>query len=119
MVQYSPKFPLFFDGRGNYASNTTIKEVVKQNLKNLMLTTPGERIMIPDFGVGLTRFLFEQNASVSSNGILTEIKKQVAKYMPFIEIQEFSPIYNENELFILIRYYILPLSDTDILSVRL
>ena len=28
--------------------------------KNLVLTSPGERIMLPDFGAGLRRLLFDQ-----------------------------------------------------------
>jgi len=118
MVQYSPKFPLFFDNNGNYASNTTIKEVVKQNLKNLLLTNPGERIMIPDFGAGLSRFLFEQMTESTLQDLVREVNKQVDKYMPFVEIQEFSPTYEENELFIVVKYYILPIGEGDILSVR-
>ena len=48
------------DEDGYYALTKTHHEVIRQNLKNLILTVPGERIMIPDFGVGLKKLLFEQ-----------------------------------------------------------
>lgn len=118
MAKLSPKFPLFFSLDGGYAANTTIKEVVKQNFKNLLLTAPGERIMIPDFGVGLKTYLFEQNSQFTVDKIERNVGQQVSKYMPFIEVQEFLPTINENELIITIKYFIIPISETDILNIN-
>jgi phage baseplate assembly protein W len=117
MANLSPKFPLFFSADGSYASNSTIKEVVKQNFKNLVLTTPGERIMNPDFGVGLRNYLFEQNSEPAIIAIRERLVEQVQKYMSFIQLQQFSPIYDENQLIINIQYFIIPISATDILSI--
>ena len=59
----SPKLPLQLDSMmGSYALNKTDKGVIKQNFKNLLLTNPGERIMDVRFGVGLSRFLFENRS---------------------------------------------------------
>ena len=47
------KLPLFYDPvDGPYTLLKTMREVGAQNLKMLVLTNPGERIMNPDFGVG-------------------------------------------------------------------
>jgi len=119
MKSLSPKFPLFFSSEGGYASNKTIKEVVKQNFKNLVLTSPGERIMIPDFGVGIRNYLFENNDTQASKRIFERLKQQVQQYMPFLEIQAFSPSFEENQMIISIQYFIIPIGDSDILSVRL
>ena len=40
---------------GPYDLNTTFQDLAQQNLKMLILTIPGERIMYPDFGVGLPK----------------------------------------------------------------
>lgn len=119
MPNLSPKFPLFFSSDGSYASNKTVKDVVKQNFKNLILTSPGERIMIPEFGVGLRNFLFEQNVESTINVLAERVQQQVDTYMPFITIQQVYPIYNENQLIINIQYFIVPVSTTDILSVAI
>ena len=56
----SPKLPLTYSKTdGPYLLNKNLKETVKQNFKMLVLTSPGERVMVPDFGVGLRNFLFE------------------------------------------------------------
>ena len=58
----APKIPLKVDQvDGPYGLIKDYVELVKQNFKMLLLTNPGERIMNPDFGVGLRRYLFEMN----------------------------------------------------------
>ena len=62
MIGYSPKFPLQLDNYvGAYSLTQTVEEVIRQNLMNLILTAPGERIMDINFGVGMRHYLFEQN----------------------------------------------------------
>lgn len=119
MKPISPIFPLYFDNEGGYASNKTIKEVVKQNLKNLVLTSPGERIMIPNFGVGIRNYLFQQNVEKSIENIELKIVQQVNLFMPFIEIQGLNSITEDNYIEIAIQYYIIPIEEADILSMNL
>ena len=60
MYGVSPKLPLIVDDLdGHYGLTKTVREAVKQNFKNLILTSPGERVMDSNFGVGLRNFLFE------------------------------------------------------------
>ena len=83
-----PKLPLQRDDiNGNYTLITSYAEEIKQNFKNLLLTAPGERMMNPDFGVGLRNFLFEPESLVT--GMLRQkIASQVSRYMPFIRINK-------------------------------
>jgi len=86
MSSISPKLPLQRDFIDGYASNKTLKDSIQQNFKCLMLTSPGERMMDPAFGVGLRRFLFEQSGTDLSSKIIERIHKQTKKYLPFIKI---------------------------------
>tara|TARA_R110002020_G_scaffold299546_1_gene515193 strand:+ start:98 stop:487 length:390 start_codon:yes stop_codon:yes gene_type:complete len=89
MIGYSPKFPLQFDNYvGAYSLTTTLKEVVRQNFINLMLTAPGERIMDINFGVGLRNYLFEQNSSSLQTSIALNIRNQTKTYMPFVGLNK-------------------------------
>ena len=84
MSAIGPKLPLMTDDVfGSYSLVTEYKDEIKQNLKNLLLTAPGERVMIPEFGVGLRNFLFEprQHSIVQ---IRQRIQNQITRYMPFI-----------------------------------
>ena len=89
-----PKLPLQRDERfGNFGLIVSYREEVKQNFKNLMLTSPGERIMNSDFGVGMRNFLFEPKDLVIPK-IRQRIDGQISKYMPYVRINKIQ--FNHN-----------------------
>jgi uncharacterized protein len=117
----SPRLPLVYSQTdGPYQLNKTLRQALQQNLRMLILTMPGERIMIPDFGVGLQGFLFEQINNQTYSSIAKKITEQVDFYIPSINIQEISffttdddPTLQNNELRIRLQYDILPFSESD------
>ena len=126
MSGLSPQLPLFIDTENGYALNQTYRQIINQNLKMLVLTAPGERMMDPDFGIGLRNFLFEQSAEVTYQRIADKIYEQVTRYMPFIEIENInfvSPEQDEaldkNFVGITLRYKIIPLGSSDLLDITL
>lgn len=118
---YSPKFPLSFSTEGGYTLNKSIIEVFKQNLKNLILTNPGERIFDSKFGVGLKRFLFEPRTEEVNQAIKNRIYIQVAEYMPFIDIRAIDIANDENDentIYLSITYFIKNISLIDRLNIK-
>ena len=118
MPGLSPKLPLQRDQiDGFYALNKTHVDLVKQNFRMLLLTSPGERMMDPDFGVGMRTFLFEQDAQILQDQIVSKINEQVKIYLPFIRVEEVNFFassageldYNPNTLSVVIKYEIIPL----------
>ena len=51
------------------------------------MTSPGERIMDPEFGVGIRKYLFEPNDPTIYIEIESRIRNQVGKYLPFVSIE--------------------------------
>ena len=83
-----PELPLQRDSHfGNYVLIVSYKDEVKQNFKNLLLTSPGERMMNPDFGVGLRHFLFEPREH-SIPKIRQRVESQTKRYLPYIKINK-------------------------------
>lgn len=127
MAGLTPKLPLALGGEdGNYQLIKTYKNLVKQNFKNLILTSPGERIMDPHFGVGIRNFLFTNDGPLLYSRITTRIENQVLKYMPFIAIIDISFVTPEmggfqgqsnNFLAMTIEYGIGPLDTIDNLEI--
>ena len=121
----SPKLPLLVsDQDGPYGLNKKLRQAIKQNLKNLVLTSPGERIMIPDFGVGIRRFLFNSINSNLFDKITERIQSQVDSYMPFVNIIEISFVTSDensnlgfNEVQTNITYSVPRISLTDRLQI--
>ena len=72
-----------FNGPGVFKSTYTTKDQIKSNLVNLLLTDTGERIMNPNFGTNLKRFLFEgitdNNLETLKNNILISILNYISE----------------------------------------
>jgi len=126
MAFYAPELPLTRDTNNGYKMLDTLKGVVKQNFKMLILTVPGERIMNPDFGVGLYRYLFEQIPSEElQDKIRGNIINQTTRYLPYISVKNMifetsdnSPLTTDfNTLYIKVEYYIKSLNASDVLEV--
>ena len=73
-----------FNGSTIFNQSFTTKEQVKSYLINLILTSPGERIMNPDFGIGIRDLIFEQ--VVDAESLKGQIIDSAARYVPEIEI---------------------------------
>ena len=121
----SVKLPLQYNKEdGPYQLTKTLKETVKQNFKNLILTNPGERIMNPDFGVGLKSYFFELAGPDTYAAINDRIVSQVSRYLSFIQIDkidfsapEDSPELYPHTLSITIRFTIVPLGSVATLQI--
>ena len=56
-----PDFPWSVDPRGRTAE-TTYAEHVRDMIEQVLFTTPGERVELPDFGCRLADLVFEPNS---------------------------------------------------------
>lgn len=119
--KYAPKLPLQLDENGDFVKITDSLENVRQKLRMLILTNPGEKIMEPEFGVGIRKYLFESTLGIINyhytNNILdsiniedlqtkieTEITNQAIKYANDIKIYKIETGIEEQTLTIGIFY---------------
>jgi phage baseplate assembly protein W len=88
------------------------RNLVKQNFKNLMLTSPGEKVMDPLFGVGVRKYLFELRQLGMEFKLEGRIYSQARKYLSYITIRQVNFINssNDNKLGVHISYFINPLN---------
>jgi len=90
MPGFSPILPLSLDNIDGFALTKSYHQVAKQNLKNLILTNPGEKVMNPKFGVGLRTYVFEPNHPMVYKQVEDSLRYQVKKYLPYITIKKVS-----------------------------
>ena len=123
---YSPKLPItpIAPGEGGHELTKTAKEAIKQNVKMLVLTVPGERMMHPNFGVGLRQFMFRPMTNTTFNAIATKVKEQFQIYLPFVEFHGVRFFTNhqdssigENGVRIRIIYAIPSIGESDALDI--
>ncbi|UXH79420.1 GPW/gp25 family protein [Roseateles amylovorans] len=74
-------FPPAFDGRTQGAVMVDGAADVRESLRILLSTAPGERIMHPTYGCGLRRMVFEQ----INTSAITEIRSMIEKAVLFFE----------------------------------
>jgi len=101
---------------GPYLLTKDLVENTKQNLKNLIFTIPGEKIMDSNFGVGLGAVLFENATPDVIEDLKERLFIQVEKYMPFIQIVDVKGRIEENTAYFSVQYAIPSLSISDVLS---
>jgi phage baseplate assembly protein W len=66
----------------------TTKEQLRSNIKNLLQTKKGERLMQPEFGSGLDEILFEQIDDDTKIQIEDAITSTMDKWLPYVNIEE-------------------------------
>jgi len=72
--------------RGYWYSQQGVNQI-KSDLLCLLLTNPGERVMIPEFGTPLKKLLFEQNDSFLKQEAKRLISQSIEKWEPRIVVQ--------------------------------
>ena len=115
------KLPLTYNSADGYTMIKTIRTMVRQNLKMLILTNPGERVMEPDFGAGISRFLFSNHNSGVQSRIQRAIMDQVELYMPVVKIIgiNLSQDPDNNYITVSIKYSIPNIGINDLLQITI
>jgi phage baseplate assembly protein W len=87
------------DNNGIFPVNYTTLSQAKDNLKNLILTKKGERVMNPEFGCDVWLLLFEQ---IIPGQIETQIENTildaVSNWLPYLNIDEIIFDYDETDI---------------------
>ena len=82
------------------------ENAIARSVRNIVLTSPGEKIFDPDFGSNISDILFENVDEVSAINIKEEIQNSLKNYEPRIELLEVTvnPDYDANSFDCIITY---------------
>ena len=102
---------------GGFKLNYLTEDQIHSNLKNLILTMKGERLMHPSFGSGLYNLLYEPaiEGNLSSMAVDT-VRESVSEWMPFVTIKNVSVEFDNNTANVLISYEVQELDIKKILD---
>jgi phage baseplate assembly protein W len=79
------------DNDSLFEMHRNIEDVIRDNLRNLLLTNKGERLGRHDFGTSLRSLTFEMiNNENFEQIVMNDIQIAVEKYLPYIELDMFS-----------------------------
>ena len=89
---------------------------IKQAVKNIILTSPGEKPFQPLIGSSVSRLLFEPLDAFTADAIAEEIRTTINQYEPRVALTkvEVTPIFEGNKLNVSLEYRIvgLPIVET-------
>src|SRR5208337_1617215 len=83
-------FPYQFDGRGRTAEAPSLQDYITQLVEQVLFTSPGERVNLPDFGSGLLQLPFAPNsmemAAATQFTVQGALQKWLSAYIKVISV---------------------------------
>jgi phage baseplate assembly protein W len=73
------------DGRIAWSAG---EDNVRESIRIILMTEPGERLRLPQFGAGLGRFLFEPNTVATHAQIAERIRDALVRWEPRVRVQD-------------------------------
>ena len=99
--------PLRGDNLNDFSLTRNAAQQSAFNLKNLLLTTVGERINQPEFGSRLKALCFEQIDDELPIRIENEVKRAVSRWLNYLQIQSVETLTRDGDkskIFVKINY---------------
>lgn len=94
------------NGRLAYArDDASVREVIR----NILLTRPGERLMRPQFGAGLLDFVHQPNNETTRTLMANIIRKAIAQWETRVEVESVQVLPDKNNVSvvqIIVRYHL-------------
>ena len=83
-------FPTGTSLKRGYFQKQSGAKLIKNNLQQLLRTERGERVMLPDFGISLKKYLFEPFDEELFRSIQEEVLITLTKYMKNVQVLRLS-----------------------------
>ena len=79
------QFPVAVDTTGKIALSE-YEQDIRESIRLILLTAPGERVMRPDFGAGLHTFVFASMSATTLGAIQAAVQKALIQWEPRIQV---------------------------------
>ena len=97
-------YPFAIDGAGRTAQ-TLDDDHVRDLIEQVLFTAPGERVMLPEFGCGLLRLVFEPNADLLAAATELLVRGSLQRWLQFvIDVSSVSVTADDSRLVVDVEY---------------
>lgn len=90
--------PFSLASDGTIAVETDPDRQIDQHVKALIGTQPGERVMLPEYGVAVANLLFEPGSAFIAQQISTAVKAAFAAYEPGVVLRQATPVPDPSQV---------------------
>lgn len=108
-ILHAIKYPFAIDaGGGRVAEEGDYEAYVRQLIRQVLLTAPGERINRPDFGAGIRRMVFAPNNPATASLTQTLIYQALSRWLSsVIKVEEVAVSAQDEILLITVHYMVI------------
>jgi uncharacterized protein len=110
LIGVGPRFPVRPGPTGAMAM-VGGEQLIRQSIEAILDTEPGERVMRPDFGCGLRRYLMEPNTAATRSGMQRDIDNALSTWEPRIQLTNVAVTPGEEPSLVWIEVSYLRLAD--------
>jgi len=108
-------FPYQFDGRGR-TQQATLQDYLNQLIEQVLFTSPGERVNLPDFGSGLLQLPFTPNSVEMAAATQFSVQGALQKWLgSYVKVQSVVASVQDAVLSVTVSYSV---PNTDITQVQ-
>lgn len=113
-------FPLRRDASlGGLHKETDYPAYVRQLIKQLLLTAPGERVNRPDFGAGIRRLLFAPTDDATASLLETTVFQNLERWLGnLIRVDEVRTAFGDGRLEVTVVYTLKARGDQEVLNLE-
>ncbi len=110
-------FPFRIGGDGRTARVTRMEEHVREEIIQLILTNPGERLFLPEFGGGVRRLVFEGVYETTAAITKAAITRAISRWLGHrVTLQDLDVTVENEKIDVEIHYRIAGTEDTRIMK---
>jgi len=81
MARVDVSFPFRIDPASNQAARTDYASHVAQMVRQVLLTAPGERVCLSEFGCGLRQLLFAPHSEALDAAVALEVQRALERWL--------------------------------------
>jgi phage baseplate assembly protein W len=122
-VRFDYGFPLRIGAAHRQAERVSYPDHVAQMIRQLLLTSPGERVCLPDFGCGLRQLIFSPKTAGLTSTTEMMVRKALEKYLSAhirvrgVKVTE-PAIYGDGAIQVAIEYTLIETQTAEVVTLE-
>jgi phage baseplate assembly protein W len=81
VIRHDYAFPFAIDAGSSQAAQVGYRKHVEQLLRQLLLTSPGERTCMPEFGCGLRQLVFAPQSEALTATVRIQVRQAIERWL--------------------------------------
>jgi phage baseplate assembly protein W len=81
VIRHDYAYPLRIDAGAGQVARATYPAHVDQLIRQLLLTSPGERVCLPEFGCGLRRLVFAPQTDALTATVRIQVQQAINRWL--------------------------------------